>query len=970
MDELREKILRVIGEATSDDHYEIYAAVWALLDHPVHPDDIDHPAMRAAYFQALFKVADVFQRWTLNRRPSVQRPARLLPVSVHHDAVDPLTRVYTLDAGDAADGIGYSYREVAAFKLGLLYQTARCPHSAVWWFRRSLALARGSGRPENILGNLHGLAWNLEGLGLDDEAGALYAEMRELLERESASGVPPMDWLVHASMHDLRHGDAALGEAVMLKMLGFHIGRPLASFAASGPLPAYFFTALVALVAHRIAAARIDEAIALARTVSDNAERFADPEPIRAAMHGLVAKAHVRAGRLDDALGELSQVHDIDRTEFIRYDGGALVENLELWIDIARIHAANRQHAQAITAYEILAYNLGSLIVGKDSDTMRLRFYWLQQMASVVHEMASFFLVIDDPGDRCAAEPRVANALLQLKANLFLALEGNQTIRFSAGHELFTANRDFAAAARKVAAAPGDPAEMLAVEDALFVREDIERDAIDRHGLRDAFDPALWAAAGMPMGAVERTIALILSTRYDPAQHLKFDFRTSPQLENATVVLDYSVVDFKPPRAGLNGPSGGLRYLGIRLSLGDLRLIDLGDVDRVDAGCLPLIRAMSAPPARMDDDASERNLGPARSGTSAGHTDLDALSKAAYNRLVAPFEPLGASLLLSTDGALAGLPFHALLNDKRYLIEDCDVVYCHSILQKDSLSARRVAGSLGYIPPNSKTAVLLGDPDYSATGLPALAGTKLEIRRVAALLARQDEDDDAPAATENDPAHDAILDAVNVHTGRDATVARLLDVERPIILHIAAHGSFAGDGGRPPPNQATVDGGHFRRWADMGSSPFTPLDEALLGSVLMLAADADVANGPGPHGLLTALELGSLNLLDCHMVALSACETGLAASERGAGALGFQYAVRASFAKAGLLTLWKVLDRETSLFMVDFYRGFLGQGSAKAGYLTAMRKHCRSHGHRVHPYRWAAFLFLDQEYGVDSLTGR
>ena len=430
MDELREKILQVIGKAASDDHDKIYTAAWALLEHPVRPHDIDHPAMRTAYFQALFKVADVFQRWTLNCRPSVQRPARLLPVTVHHDAVAPLTRVYTLDAGDTTAGVGYSYREVAAFRLGLLYQVARCPHSAVWWFRQSLALARGSGRPENILGNLHGLAWNLEGLGLDDEAGELYGEMRQLLENESASGVPPMDWLVHASMHDLRHGDAALGEATMLKMLSYHIGRPLASFAASGPLPAYFCTALVALVTHRIAATRIDEAIALARTVSDNAERYANPEPVRAAMHGLIANAHVRAGRLDDALGELAQVHDVDRTEFVQYDGGALVENLELWIDIARIHAANRHHAQAITAYEILAYNLGSLIAGKDSDTMRLRFYWLQQMASVVHEMASFFLVIDDPGDRRAAEPRVANVLLQLKANLFLALEGNQTIRF------------------------------------------------------------------------------------------------------------------------------------------------------------------------------------------------------------------------------------------------------------------------------------------------------------------------------------------------------------------------------------------------------------------------------------------------------------------------------------------------------------------------------------------------------------
>lgn len=37
-------------------------------------------------------------------------------------------------------------------------------------------------------------------------------------------------------------------------------------------------------------------------------------------------------------------------------------------------------------------------------------------------------------------------------------------------------------------------------------------------------------------------------------------------------------------------------------------------------------------------------------------------------------------------------------------------------------------------------------------------------------------------------------------------------------------------------------------------------------------------------------------------------------------------------------------------------------GEASAAYLTAMRQHCRRDGKRVHPYGWAAFVFIDNEY--------
>ena len=207
-----------------------------------------------------------------------------------------------------------------------------------------------------------------------------------------------------------------------------------------------------------------------------------------------------------------------------------------------------------------------------------------------------------------------------------------------------------------------------------------------------------------------------------------------------------------------------------------------------------------------------------------------------------------------------------------------------------------------------------------------------------------------------------VFDEVHVHTGRQATVAKLLDVPWPRVLHIAAHGDFDSSHTRLFADQPASADGSYRRWEEMGAQPLTALDNALLNSTLMLAEDPASGGDPVASAVLTALELASLNLIGCHVVVLSACETGAGVTEYGAGVLGFQYALLASFTRTGLLSLWNVPDRETASFMVDFYRNFLGRHSPSEGYMDTVRTHCRRSGQRVHPYYWAAFVLLDQEY--------
>jgi CHAT domain-containing protein len=158
-------------------------------------------------------------------------------------------------------------------------------------------------------------------------------------------------------------------------------------------------------------------------------------------------------------------------------------------------------------------------------------------------------------------------------------------------------------------------------------------------------------------------------------------------------------------------------------------------------------------------------------------------------------------------------------------------------------------------------------------------------------------------------------------------------------------------------------GEYYRAWDEIGVAPMRELDDGLLHCELKLAKEQSADDDPAGGAALTALELSSLNLLGCHAVVLSACETGAGIPVHEAGALGFQYAVQSTLARSGLVSLWKVLDREAAAFMIDFYRDLLQfKERIAASYMATMRRYCRRDGQRVHPYYWAGFLFIDGEY--------
>lgn len=151
----------------------------------------------------------------------------------------------------------------------------------------------------------------------------------------------------------------------------------------------------------------------------------------------------------------------------------------------------------------------------------------------------------------------------------------------------------------------------------------------------------------------------------------------------------------------------------------------------------------------------------------------------------------------------------------------------------------------------------------------------------------------------------------SVFFGDQATEARLRATANPTILHFATHGYIVHrEGGNPMLDSGLVlSGAHqtFTAWKS-GVQPPEPADD----------------------GVLTAQEVGSLQLEGTRLVTLSACDTGSGAAVHGDGVLGLRRGFVAAGVENLVLTLWPVNDKFTVTFMQDFYAEALRAGAAPA----------------------------------------
>lgn len=253
-----------------------------------------------------------------------------------------------------------------------------------------------------------------------------------------------------------------------------------------------------------------------------------------------------------------------------------------------------------------------------------------------------------------------------------------------------------------------------------------------------------------------------------------------------------------------------------------------------------------------------------------------------YDLLLAPMlSSVGSRrLVIAPHRMLHYVPFHALFDGERYVIETREVsVTPSATLLHHTLMRHRLAGPGGA----PRHALLVGLPDEYA---PRVAE---EIATIAPLFEQS-----------------------TTLMGEEAT-RRQLQHHAPEadLLHIACHGRFRSD---------------------------NPYFSALhLADGWMIVRDA--------------YELR----LDCSLVTLSACETGLSALAPGEDLVGLARGFLLAGAPSLLVSLWMVDDGATAELMVSFYHNLLAGQRPAAALRNAQRELLAIH---PHPFFWAPFTLI------------
>ena len=296
-------------------------------------------------------------------------------------------------------------------------------------------------------------------------------------------------------------------------------------------------------------------------------------------------------------------------------------------------------------------------------------------------------------------------------------------------------------------------------------------------------------------------------------------------------------------------------------------------------------------------------------------------ARALYVLVMEPVvERLGKSrqLFIAPDTQLYLIPFGALHDGKRYLIESYALRY---LTTGRDLLRPRDAGT-----QTQDSVLAVANPKGAD-----LAGTESEVDFLEKLF------------------HGSFEKLV----GAQATETHVLEHTRPRMLHLGTHGFFDTQRHGRDFGNASVRG--LRTWSEE-QTPIVRLDNPMLRSGLVLAETEDTpSGGRTDDGRLTAYEVSGWDLRGTQLVTLSACETALGELKLGEGVLGLRRAFVLAGAQTQVMSLWKISDTATPAVMESFYRRLeKGEGRGEA-MQNAQLEILRSRTHS-HPFYWAAFV--------------
>ena len=323
-----------------------------------------------------------------------------------------------------------------------------------------------------------------------------------------------------------------------------------------------------------------------------------------------------------------------------------------------------------------------------------------------------------------------------------------------------------------------------------------------------------------------------------------------------------------------------------------------------------------------------------REGDNRNESALHRVLRSLYDQVWVPIEktlPAGTrKIILSPDGALNFISFATLLNAKdEFLVEKYSIHYVASgrdLLRENEASTTEVLAVFGNPDFDTKSKLIAQQTDSNSAGVVPVS-EKQDFKSVSLPQLPGTEEE----CTELKIQAKALGKPIEVFLGPQATEAQLREVNSPRILHLATHGFFLPED-------------WDEAWKESGmpvilKNPMRRSGLALAGAENTLKAWAQGKVPPSDNdGILTAEEVGALNLKGTWLVVLSACDTGAGEAKAGEGVLG----LRRGFIQAGaqnlLMTLWSISDETTVQIMHDFYDRALASGNAPQSLLDVQRE--------------------------------
>ena len=282
------------------------------------------------------------------------------------------------------------------------------------------------------------------------------------------------------------------------------------------------------------------------------------------------------------------------------------------------------------------------------------------------------------------------------------------------------------------------------------------------------------------------------------------------------------------------------------------------------------------------------------------------------------------SLIISTDGALRLLPFEALMDGDKYLIESKQIRYTPSA--KEFIRTHKFN-----IKDEGKDITMFSDPNYeskSGKSMEMVADTPNVNKAVQTRsIKNMGTFKRLRGFKKEEEVLQSSFNGVKLFSRENANEENILRVKSPKILHITTHGYFISDENITNP--------------------------MLKSGVALSGANIGIKQQTG-EGLVNALKLSGLSLDGTDLVVLSACETGLVDVKDTSSVASLPKTFIQAGSKNVLMSLWSVDDNSTVELMKEFYTDTKGNEKKFNEVLRNAKIKMIKEG--KHPFYWAAFI--------------